>query len=70
MKYCLNCEKNVIPKRRFGGFDLFLTLITGGLYLIIFFVKSKICPSCNGHNFTSVNKGAELKMSNRRNDND
>jgi hypothetical protein len=65
MKYCINCEKNVIPKRRFGAIDFLLICITGGIYLFFYFVKPKRCPSCNGTDFTSVKKGAELKQSNK-----
>lgn len=47
MKYCPNCNKNVYPSKRFTGLDMLLVLITGGFYLIWYFiVKSKRCPSC------------------------
>jgi len=61
MRWCNYCEKVVQPKRSFGGLDLLLTLITGGVYLIFYFMKPKRCPSCNGHNFSSVEKGREMQ---------
>jgi len=65
MKYCVNCEKNVIPKRHFGVLDFIFCCFSVGFYLLIYFAKPKRCPSCNGTHFTSEKKGAELRSNNR-----
>ena len=51
MKYCINCERMVEPKKDFslGIFIvlLILGLIPGIIYVLYFLIKQGSCPMCN-----------------------
>jgi hypothetical protein len=54
-KFCMLCNRNVIPGKRFNGvvflilFILFI--IPGILYIIYYFTKTESCPICKGTSF-------------------
>ena len=52
MQYCVTCEKNVSPTKKFsfGWFMLnCLWVIGSGVYILYWiFLKTKTCPICNG----------------------
>lgn len=52
MKYCINCQRNVVPRRVFSF--LWFFLLVGFFYLLYYPFKRKQCPSCGGKNFVAA----------------
>jgi RNA polymerase subunit RPABC4/transcription elongation factor Spt4 len=48
VKYCDHCDRVVTAKRKIGVGTLILSIITGGLWLLIIPFYSKRCPICLG----------------------
>jgi hypothetical protein len=55
-KFCLLCNRNVIPTKSFNGvvfLILFvLGIVPGVLYLFYYILKSKKCPICKSTSFS------------------
>ncbi len=55
MKYCVHCQRNVQPEKRFSwvAFIVFLGIFYLPYYLIF---KRKQCPICAGRDFEKARK--------------
>ena len=48
-KFCIDCQRNVTPRRKFSWAKFFLLL--GFFYLPFYLLQKKRCPICNGTHF-------------------
>jgi len=57
MKYCTACNQNVTPTKKFSILWFLINclwLIGGLVYVLYYFMfKKKVCPICNGSQFTN-----------------
>jgi len=55
MKYCMACNQNVTPTKKFSVLWFLINclwLIGGVFYVLYYFtIKKKVCPICNGSQF-------------------